>query len=55
MVSELILARFLGHLLSDRYRTILKQYSLTHEFSSLDMRECVENPTSTRNEHFNSL
>jgi len=29
MVSEPILARFLGHPLSGCYRTILKQYSLT--------------------------
>jgi len=51
MVLEPILARLLGlsgHLLSGRYRTTLKQYSPTHKLSSLSMRGCVGDPTSTR-------
>ena len=52
MVSERILARLLGHPLSGRYQTTLKQYSPAHELSSLGMRECVGDPTSTRDEAF---
>jgi len=52
MVLEPILVQLLGHPLLDRYRTILKQYSLTHELSNLGVRGCVGDPTSTINESF---
>jgi len=42
MVSEPILARLLGHPLSGRYWTILKQYSPTRELRSLGVRSVLE-------------
>jgi len=48
MVSELILARWLGHSLLGCYRTTLKQYTLTHELNSLSVRGCVADLTLTR-------
>ena len=52
MVSKSILAWLLGHPLSDCYWTTLKQYSPMHKLSSLGVRGCVGDPTSTKDEAF---
>jgi len=55
IVLDPILVQLLGllcHPQSGRYRTILKQYSLTHELSSLDMRDCVRDLILTKDKIF---